>query len=98
MRGAQPESSSSSPNSASAAVTLAREAKNAQILKPLHQFRNSPTTGFSPGEASHDRLPQVDAKGLDFNEFFQGLAGISGSKDVVHAAALDIYFSKNLQN
>src|SRR5580692_4658139 len=29
---------------------------DAQIFKPLHQFRNSPTTGFSPREASHDRF------------------------------------------
>jgi hypothetical protein len=70
----------------------------AQIFKPLHQFRNSPTPGFSPTEASHDRLPQVDAKGLDFNAFFQGLVRISSSKDVAHAAALDISFSKDLQN
>src|SRR5580704_4331542 len=57
----------------------------AQIFKPLDQLRNSPTAGLSPGEASHDGLPQVDAKGLDFNAFFQGLAGISSSKDVAHA-------------
>jgi hypothetical protein len=31
-------------------------------------------------------------------EFFQGLAGFSGTKSVAHAAALDIYFSKDLQN
>ena len=49
---------------------------DAQIFKPLDQFRNGPTAGLSPGEASHDGLPQVDAKGLDFNAFFQGLAGI----------------------
>jgi hypothetical protein len=35
---------------------------------------------------------------LDFNEFFQGLAGFSSTKSGDHAAALDIYFSKNLQN
>ena len=71
---------------------------NAQILKPLEQFRNSPTAGLSPREASHDRLPQVDAKGLDLNAFFQVLAGISSSKSVAHAALLDICFSKDLQN
>jgi hypothetical protein len=31
--------------------------------------------------------PQVDAKGLDFNEFFQGLAGFSSTKSVAHASA-----------
>ena len=31
-------------------------------------------------------------------EFFQGLARISNSKSVTHAAALDISLSKNLQN
>jgi hypothetical protein len=32
------------------------------------------------------------------NEFFQGLAGISSSQSVAHAAHLDIYFSKDLQS
>ena len=52
----------------------------------------------APREASHHRLPQVDAKGLDFNAFFQGLAGFSSTKSVAHAAALDISFPKDLQN
>jgi hypothetical protein len=93
----EPESSSSSSSSASGAVTLAREAGNAQIFKPLNQFGDSPAAGLSPREASHDRLPQVDAKGLDFNAFFQGLAGISSCKSVAHAALLDICLSKDLQ-
>jgi hypothetical protein len=54
-------------------------------------------TGPVPGKASRDRLPQVDAKSLDLNAFFQGLAGFSSSKRVAHAALLDIYFSKDLQ-
>jgi hypothetical protein len=77
---------------------LARVGADAQIFKPLNLFSHRPTVGLSPGEASHDCLPQVDAKGLDFNAFFQGLAGICSSKDVAHAALLDICFSKNLQN
>jgi hypothetical protein len=63
---------------------------DAQILKTLDQLRNSPTAGLSPGEAGHDCLPQVDAKGLDFNAFFEGPAGFSRSKSVAHAAYLDI--------
>src|SRR5258707_3247676 len=64
----------------------------------LDQFQNSPAAGFSSRETGHDRLPQVEAKGLGLNEFFQGLAGISSSQSVAHAAHLDSYFSKNLQN
>jgi hypothetical protein len=67
-------------------------------LTGFGQLRNSPAAGLSPGEASHDCFPQVDAKGLDFNAFFQGLAGFSSTKSVAHASALDISFSKNLQN
>jgi hypothetical protein len=59
---------------------------DAQIFKPLDQLRDSPTAGLPPGEASHDCLPQVDVKNLDFNEFFQGLAGFSSTKSVAHAA------------
>jgi hypothetical protein len=76
---------------------LAREAQMPRFLKSLDQFQNGPTTGFSPGEASHDGLPQVDAQGLDLNAFFQGLAGISSSKSVVHAAYFDLCIPKDLQ-
>jgi hypothetical protein len=54
-----------------------RATANAQIFKPLDQLRNSPIAGLSPGEASHDCFPQVDANGLDLNAFFKGLAGFS---------------------
>jgi hypothetical protein len=65
---------------------------NRSTSSAIVQRRDSP-----PTEASPDRLPQVDAKGLDFNAFFQGLAGISSSKSVVHAANLDIWNPKDLQ-
>src|SRR5271154_6694922 len=45
---------------------------NAQIFKPFDQFRNSPTAGLFPREASHRCFPQVDAKSLDFNEVLPG--------------------------
>ena len=96
--GAQLESSSSSASSASAAVTLARVAQTPRFLNRSTNSATVQRAGLSPGEASHDGFPQVDAKGLDFNEFFQGLAGFSSTKSVAHAAALDISFSKNLQN
>lgn len=57
------------------------------------------TTRLSSTETGHDRLPQVDAKGLDFNELFQGhLARFSSSQSVAHSAPLDICLPKNLQN
>jgi hypothetical protein len=56
-----------------AVVTLARDAQIPKALKALDQFPNGPSARLSAAEASHDRLPQVDANGLDFNEFFQGL-------------------------
>ena len=59
--------------------------------------QNSPAAGLSATEASHDSLPQVDAKGLEFNAFFQRLAVISSTKSVAHLALLDICFSKELQ-
>jgi len=58
-----------------------------RFLKPLDQFQNSPAAGLSPRETGHDSLPQVEAKGLGPNEFFQGfLAGIC-SQSVTHASA-----------
>ena len=44
--------------------------RKAQNSEPLDQLQY-PTAGLSPGEASHDRFPQVNAKGLDFNAFRQ---------------------------
>jgi hypothetical protein len=71
---------------------------NAQVFKPLDQFPNGPAARLSPGEASHDRLPQVDAKGLEFNAFFQRLAVIFSTKGVAHAAILGISFLKKCKN
>ena len=96
--GAQPESSSSSPSSASAAVTLAREAQTPRFLNRSTSSKTVQRRDSLPDKQANDNLPQVDAKGLEFNEFFGGAAGISSSKSVAHAALLDIWVSKDLQN
>ena len=85
--GAQPESSSSSPRSASAAVTLARVAQTPRLLS---RSTNSPPVqqwDSPPERQAVTASPQVDAKGLDLNAFFQGLAVIFSSKRVAHASA-----------
>ena len=84
--GAQLESSSSSPSSASAAVTLARVAQTPRFLN-LSTTPPPSNSGTLPRKASHDGFPQVDVRGLDFNEFFQGPAGFSSTKSVAHASA-----------
>jgi hypothetical protein len=58
-----------------------------RFLNRSKQFRNGPAAGLSPREAGHDRLPQIDAKGLAFKAFFQGLAGIPTTKSVAHASS-----------
>ena len=44
-----------------------------------------------------DRLPQVEGKGLGFNEFSQGWPAFPVLKVSLTLARLDIYFSKDLQ-
>jgi hypothetical protein len=86
------------PSSASAAVTLAREKQTPRFLNRSTNSKTVQRRDSSPGEASHDRFPQVDAKSLDFHVFFEGPAGISSSKSVAHYADLDICNPKDLQN
>jgi hypothetical protein len=66
-----------------------------QGAKPLDQLADRPPTGLSASEASHDRLLQVDAKGLVLNEFFQGLlAGEFRLYGVKHSPSCDNYPEK----
>src|ERR1700686_2078699 len=96
--GAQPESSSSSPSSASAAVTLAREAQTPMFLNRSTSSKTVQRRDSPPDRQAMTASLKSTLRTWISTEFFQGLAGFSSTKSVAHAAALDNYLSKNLQN